>query len=143
MKPIQIFFFKEGIKFRLSEKDKLRRWILKLIEAEGFDLLNINFIFCTDTFLRKINRQYLNHDYFTDVITFDNSVAKKIAYGDIYISIDRVRINSISFDTSFTEELQRVMVHGVLHLLGYGDKNKAQKIEMKKMEDRCLLKRRF
>lgn len=141
MKPIQIFFFKEGIKLRLSEKNELRNRILKLIKAEGFDLLNINFIFCTDNYLRKINKEYLGHDYFTDVITFDYSIIKKIVTGDIYISIDRVRINSVSYDTSLTEELQRVMVHGVLHLLGYDDKNKSQKFEMKKMEDRFLLKK--
>ncbi len=138
-----IFFFKEEIKFRLSERDKLHLWILKMIKKEGFYLSNINFIFCKDSYLRRINREYLEHDYFTDIITFDNSVSKKIIDGDIYISIDRIRINSNTYDNSFKDELHRVMAHGVLHLLGYGDKNKTQKTEMKKMEDYFLKTRKF
>lgn len=138
-----IFFFKEEIKFRLSERDELQYWISKMIKKEGFYLSNINFIFCNDAYLRRINREYLDHDYFTDIITFDNSVSKKIIDGDIYISIDRIRINSNTYDNTFKDELHRVMAHGVLHLLGYGDKNKTQKTEMKKMEDYWLKTRKF
>lgn len=143
MKPIQIFFFKEGIKFRLSDKDKLRNWILKKLKLEGFELRNLNFIFCTDNYLRKINKEYLGHDYFTDIITFDNSVSKKMTDGDIYISVDRVRINSKVYDNTFNDELHRVMAHGVLHLMGYDDKQKNQKIKMEKMENKWLADRKL
>jgi probable rRNA maturation factor len=143
MKQIPIFFFKEGIKFRLSKQSVLMSWILKLINKEKHQLSNINFIFCSDVYLRKINKSYLEHDYFTDIITFDNSDKSKIIDGDIYISIDRVRANSRTYKNSFEDELHRVMAHGVLHLIGYGDKNEKQKTEMKKQEDRWLEKRNF
>ncbi len=138
-----IFFFKEGIKFRLSKSKQLQDWIIKIINKEGFGLSNINFIFCTDAYLRGINKGYLDHDYFTDIITFDNSTLKKIIDGDIFISIDRVKVNSKNYENSFNDELHRVMAHGVLHLVGYKDKTQTQKIEMKKMEDFWLKKRKF
>ncbi len=143
MKSIPVFFFKEGIKFRLSDKDKLRNWIFKKLKLERIELINLNFIFCTDIYLRKINKEYLGHDYYTDIITFDNSGLKKMTDGDIYISIDRVRINSKVYKNSFNDELHRVMAHGVLHLMGYDDKNKNQKMEMKKMENKWLIDRKF
>ena len=138
-----IFFFKEEIKFTLSDRDKLKKWILKIIKNAGYNLSNLNFIFCSDAYLRRINKEYLEHDYFTDIVTFDNSIEKKIIDGDIFISVDRVKINSKNFNSTFRDELHRVMAHGVLHLLGYGDKNKKEKEEMKKMEDSSLSKRKF
>ena len=143
MKTIPIKFFKEEIKFRLADTDNLKYWILKIIKNKKYKLSELNFIFCGDKFLRKINKKYLNHDYYTDIITFDNSITKEFISGDIFISIDRVRINANTYKSSFNDELHRVIAHGVLHLLGYGDKSKDQKIEMKKMEDRCLMKRDF
>ena len=143
MKQPSIFFFKERIKFRLSKRKQLKDWILEIIKKEGYSISNINFIFCTDSSLRKINKQYLDHDYFTDIITFDNSVLKKTIEGDIFISIDRVIINSKKFTSSFNNELHRVMAHGVLHLIGYGDKTKSQKTEMKTREDFWLKRRTF
>ena len=143
MKQPSIFFFKESIKFRLSKRKQLMDWILEIIKKEGYSISNINFIFCTDSSLRKINKQYLDHDYFTDIITFDNSVLKKTIEGDIFISIDRVIINSKKFTSSFNDELHRVMAHGVLHLIGYGDKTKSQKTEMKTREDFWLKRRTF
>jgi probable rRNA maturation factor len=143
MKETQIFFFKEGIKFRLSDQDKLREWISKGVRKEKYSISNINFIFCTDVYLRKINKKYLGHDYFTDIVTFDNSVESKMIEGDIFISIDRIKKNSIAYQTSFRDELHRVLAHGVLHLLGYGDKNISEKAEMKKMEDLWLKLRGF
>ena len=143
MKQPSIFFFKESIKFRLSKRKQLKDWILEIIKKEGYSISNINFIFCTDSNLRKINKKYLNHDYFTDIITFDNSVLKKTIEGDIFISIDRVIVNSKKFTSSFNDELHRVMAHGVLHLIGYGDKTKSQKTEMKIREDFWLMRRTF
>ena len=143
MKQPSIFFFKESIKFRLSKRKQLKDWILEIIKKEGYFISNINFIFCTDSFLGKINKKYLNHDYFTDIITFDNSVLKKTIEGDIFISIERVIVNSIKFTSSFNDELHRVMAHGVLHLIGYGDKTKSQKTEMKTREDIWLKRRTF
>lgn len=143
MKQPSIFFFKERIKFRLSKRKQLKDWILEIIKKEGYSISNINFIFCTDSSLRKINKQYLDHDYFTDIITFDNSVLKKTIEGDIFISIDRVIVNSKKFTSSFNDELHRVMAHGVLHLIGYGDKTKSQKTEMKTREDFWLKRRTF
>ena len=143
MKQPSIFFFKERIKFRLSKRKQLKGWILEIIKKEGYSISNINFIFCTDSSLRKINKQYLDHDYFTDIITFDNSVLKKTIEGDIFISIDRVIVNSKKFTSSFNDELHRVMAHGVLHLIGYGDKTKSQKTEMKTREDFWLKRRTF
>jgi len=143
MKQIPIFFFKEEIKFRLSRQAALRSWILKLIKKEKHQLSNINFIFCTDTYLRKINKAYLDHDYFTDIITFDNSNLPKTIEGDIYISIERVKANSKTYKSAFEDELHRVMAHGVLHLLGHRDKNKKQQYEMRNREDKWLKERTF
>ena len=125
------------------EKDKLRNWMHQLIRREKHNLLNLNIIYCDDNFLRRINREYLNHDFYTDIITFDNSDKRETINGDIYISIDRVTTNSITYGNTFRDELHRVMAHGVLHLVGYGDKNNMQRSEMKKKEDYWLEKRRF
>lgn len=98
---------------------------------------NINFIFCTDEELLKLNKKYLHHNTYTDVITFnynDNDLS-----GDIYISIDRVRLNSVKYKVTFNNELHRVMLHGVLHLIGYNDKSKKQKETMVKAENKYLI----
>jgi probable rRNA maturation factor len=143
MKDPKIFFFKEGITFRLSDQNKLIDWITNGIRKEKYGLSNINFIFCSDVYLRKINKKYLGHDYFTDIVTFDNSIENKMIEGDIFISIDRIKKNSIAFKTTFRDELHRVLAHGVLHLLGYDDKDESGKAEMRKMEDRWLNARGF
>jgi probable rRNA maturation factor len=139
----EINFFKEEIKFRLSKQDDLKKWILRLIKKEKYSLGILNFILCSDRYLLKMNKEYLSHDYYTDIITFDNSEKQKMIEGDIYISIDRVLANSKTFKTTFESELHRVMAHGVLHLLGYGDKNKKQRTEMKIQEDKWLMERNF
>ena len=143
MKESKIFFFKEGIKFRFPDKDNLEKWITKGIRKEKFKVSNINFIFCNDVYLKKINKKHLSHDYNTDIITFDNSVERKTIEGDIFISIDRIKQNSIAYKTTFRDELHRVLAHGILHLLGYDDKDESGKIEMRKMEDRWLDLRAF
>ena len=102
----------------------------------------INYIFCSDNYLLKINQQYLNHDYFTDVITFDYTI-KLLVSADIYISTERVLNNSTIFDQSFSDELVRVISHGFLHLLGYNDKKCEEKILMKEMEDEMIRKFKY
>jgi probable rRNA maturation factor len=143
MKTPSIFFFKEGIKFRLLHGNDLKLWLTKIVTKENRIISNINYIFCTDIYLRRINKKFLSHDYFTDIVTFDNSTSKKFLEGDIYISIDRILANSKTYNTSFKDELHRVMAHGVLHLLGYDDTNKKKKEEMRRMEDYWLGKRNF
>ncbi len=143
MKKGTVLFFKEKVIFRLMNREKLQQWIRKAVKQEGYNLGCINFIFCSDPYLRKLNKDYLKHDYFTDIVTFDNSSEKKLIEGDIFISIDRVRINAALYNVSFKEELQRVMIHGVLHLTGYTDKNSKEKMNMRKREDFWLMKRGF
>nr|MBP9083360.1 rRNA maturation RNase YbeY [Bacteroidia bacterium] len=113
------------------------------VKKEKLRIETINYIFCSDKFLRKINKQFLNHDYFTDIITFPHEQFTAHIGGDIYISLDRVRENAEEFNQSFTNELHRVMAHGVLHLCGYGDKSEAEEKLMRKMEEKWLKARNF
>jgi rRNA maturation RNase YbeY len=98
----------------------------------------LNYIFCSDEYLLEINKQYLDHDYFTDIITFDNSEEDKQLEGDIYISVDRVRDNAATFHTDFDSEMRRVLIHGLLHLVGYEDSSEALKTAMRAKEDEYL-----
>ena len=139
----QITFFEEDIQYKLKDKTKVRQWIKDTIAAEGYQLDELTYIFCSDAYLLQINQQYLNHDTFTDIITFDNSIEKKTVTGDIFISIDRIRENAAKFDQTVANELHRVIIHGVLHLLGYKDKSPADKKKMTQMEDKYLDKRVF
>ena len=106
----------------------------KTIKSEDKELGEINYIFCDDEYLLKINQDYLKHDYLTDIITFDYVSGKNIS-GDLYISIDRVKENAEDFNVSFENELKRVMVHGVLHLMGYSDKSETATAEMRAKEE--------
>jgi rRNA maturation RNase YbeY len=133
-----IHYFTEDINFTLKHKTTIRNWLKETITAEGYKLEELNFIFCSDEYLLGINQQYLDHDTYTDVITFDNSEALKTIVGDIFISIDRIRENAAEFSKDFKNELCRVMVHGTLHLLGYKDKSKADKAGMTAKEDHYL-----
>ena len=121
-----IAFLTEDITFELKEKLKHKAWIKEAAKAEGFRIGELNYIFCSDVYLLDINQKYLGHDTLTDIVTFDNSEDPKMIEGDIFISIERVRENALKFDTA-ESELKRVMVHGLLHLAGYKDKDKAQK----------------
>jgi len=134
-----INFFNENIEFTLRNKNSIRSWLLLCVEAESEKLDEINFIFCSDKYLRKINKQYLNHDYFTDIITFplSDKGAKQIS-GDIFISIERVRENAKTYRVNTNEELHRVMAHGLLHLCGYGDKSEKEVKIMRRMENKWL-----
>ena len=128
-----IEFFHEG-DFRLSSLDDYSHWINRIIKSEKVFLGNINYIFCEDEYLVKINQKHLNHNSFTDIITFDYSDGEVIS-GDIFISTERVVDNASVFNKSFQEELLRVMAHGILHLLGYNDKTKDEVIVMRDKEE--------
>ena len=139
----EINFFKEGVTFRLLNSEKLKKWIIDSVRKEGKTASEINFIFCNDRYLRKMNKEYLQHDYNTDVITFDNSESKDKISGDIFISIERIKVNAKEYSSSFSDELIRVMIHGVLHLCGYDDANEKLKAKMRGMENYYLGKRKF
>ena len=138
-----IHFFSEETNFKPKTLTGLRLWINKTIESENHQLKELNFIFCSDKYLLKINQEYLNHDTYTDIITFDNSEVNMEIFGDIYISIDRVKENAKTYKTTFIDELHRVIIHGTLHLLGYTDKSKRDKELMTLKEDAYLKKRDF
>ena len=118
----------------------LKTWIKQIISDSGKKTGVLNFIFCEDEYLRRMNEQYLSHKTYTDIITFDQSDKADIVSGDIYISIDRVKDNAQQLQLQFSEELPRVMIHGVLHLLGWKDKTTAEKKAMREKEDECLMK---
>ncbi len=130
-----ITYFSEDIVFRLPHKRQITAWVKKCIQAESYSLTVLNFIFCTDDYLLQINKQYLCHDYYTDIITFNQSEEENTVEGDIFISIDRVRDNASALQTEFGRELQRVLIHGVLHLCGYNDHSDADKHLMREKEN--------
>lgn len=137
-----IHFFTQDIEFRLSEPLKTRKWIKTVIGKERRKLKNLNYIFCSDSYLLSINQQYLHHRTLTDIITFDNKDFEVDIEGDIFISVERVGENASALMTDPDEELHRVMIHGVLHLCGYGDKLPKEKSEIRKREDAYLSLRR-
>jgi probable rRNA maturation factor len=131
------FFFEETL-FKLPHPRKTKSWISAAISSEGFNLGELNYIFCTDNYLLSINKQYLNHSTYTDIVTFDNSEKADLIEGDIFISVDRVTENAVKFNVGVDNEVRRVMIHGALHLMGYTDKTKAQKALMREKEDAYL-----
>lgn len=138
-----ITFHEEDISYTLKNKTAVRKWITDTIIAEGYKLSELTYIFCTDEYLLQINRQYLDHDTYTDIITFDNSEEEGLIVGDIFISIERIRENAGKFNVTEAHELHRVLIHGALHLLGYTDKSPADKKKMTSKEDFYLDKRGF
>ncbi|MGE0089852.1 MAG: rRNA maturation RNase YbeY [Bacteroidales bacterium] len=129
-----ILFFNEDIKFNLSQKKLLKNWIKQAISNENKKCDSINFILTSDNFLLEINKKFLSHNYFTDIVTF-NYCTNSLISGDIYISVETVKNNSIRFNVPMIEELYRVMIHGVLHLIGYNDSNDLEKSIMREKED--------
>ncbi|TDS15694.1 rRNA maturation RNase YbeY [Sphingobacterium paludis] len=139
-----ILFFSEGINYTIKEKQNLRRWIANVVKAEGFRRIGeLNFILCDDTYLLEINKQYLDHDTYTDIVTFDSSEHEDVIAGDIFISVERTAENAAKFSVSERDELHRVIIHGVLHLCGFLDKSKADKEQMTRKENEYLKKRDF
>ncbi len=122
----------------MPDENSRKAWIRAVITNEGFTCGEINYIFCADEYLWKINMDYLDHDTYTDIITFDQSETDEEISGDIYISIERVRENASNMHIDFTDELDRLLIHGVLHLCGFSDQNEEEKRLMRKKEDACL-----
>lgn len=120
--------------FKISNEDDFSNWISEVITSESYVLGEINYVFCDDAYLHKINVEYLDHDTLTDIITFDNSIGKMI-HSDIVISVERVIDNAKDFNVPFEEELKRVIIHGVLHLCGYKDKSKEEDALMRQKEN--------
>lgn len=137
MQEEHISFYSEDIDFNLEQTELNSIWLHKLIKTHNKLSGDISYIFCSDSYLHKLNLEHLNHDTLTDIITFDYTHAGIIS-GDIYISIDRIKDNSATFQVTFDEELHRVMAHGILHLIGYKDKSEKEKIEMRKEEDKAI-----
>lgn len=131
--------FNYELDYKIKDEDAKRKWISELISEEKCREGEINYIFCSDDYLYKINVEFLNHDTLTDIISFDYSVGKEL-HGDIYISVDRVQDNAKDFNVSFDDELARVMVHGVLHFSGYNDKTDKEQLLMTSKEDYYLQK---
>lgn len=132
-----IYYHQEDTQFQPKQKLALRKWIYAVVAKEEKNIENVTYIFCSDENLLQMNKQHLKHDYYTDIITFDYSNECEIA-GDLFISVDRVKDNATNFSKSFYDELHRVMIHGVLHLLGYKDKTANEKLLMRKKEDYYL-----
>jgi rRNA maturation RNase YbeY len=132
-----ISFLQEDVDFGFSHSDQVRAWLQTIVRHEGKKLVALTFIFCTDDYLLSLNQEYLDHDTLTDVITFPYSQPPQVK-GDIFISIDRIRENATIYQTTFENELHRVMVHGVLHLCGYSDKTDAEAQLMRESENRAL-----
>ena len=137
-----IHFHQEEISFQIQNIKALRLWITKSAFMENKNIENLSFIFCSDEYLLKINKNYLTHDFYTDVISFDYT-EENLVSGDIFISIDRVKENAIIFSSSIKDELHRIIIHGLLHLLGYSDKTPRLKAIMKDKEDFYLSLRAF
>ena len=132
-----VSYYTQDIDFTFKNKAANNQWLKVVAESEILRLGQISIIFCSDTYILDINMKYLQHDYFTDIITFDYCKGDKLS-GDLFISIDSVNENARIYDVDFQEELYRVIVHGILHLIGYDDHTKAQKAQMKAKEDYYL-----
>jgi rRNA maturation RNase YbeY len=135
---LAIRFFTEDIRFNLPNKRILKTWIQNVITSHNKICGDVNFIFTSNNQILEINKKYLQHDYFTDIITF-NYNQEVIISGDIYISIDTVKDNALNFSTTFLNEIHRVIIHGILHLIGYNDKSTTEQEQMRQAEDRSLV----
>ncbi|MDE1192385.1 MAG: rRNA maturation RNase YbeY [Arachidicoccus sp.] len=136
MKKVQFHY--QDIKLTIRNKNEIKRFVEKIFITEKKDLDKIHYIFCTDEYLLTINRQYLKHDYYTDIITFDLSENENKIIGEIYISLDRIADNANSINEPLYNETLRVIFHGALHLCGYKDKNEKDEKIMRKMEDKYI-----
>ncbi len=129
--------FNYELEFELADEALSKKWIELCVASYGFKLGELNYVFCDDAYLLKLNIEFLQHDTLTDIISFDYTMGKLVG-GDIFISIERVRENAQELEIPFEEELQRVMIHGVLHYMGYKDKSRDDKKEMRLQEDVCI-----
>ena len=133
---IQFSYFQT--RFKLPNSKKTATWIERVVKTEKSRIDSLSYVFCSDRYLLGINQEYLGHDMLTDIITFDYSESRKLLEGEIYISVPRVRENAKKLNVDFQSELHRVIIHGVLHLLGYKDKTPADKSAMRKREEKYL-----
>lgn len=133
-----IHYFNEDIIYNLKHKRVVSSWIKQIVESKGFSLGDINVIFTSDAYLLEMNNRYLGHNYYTDIITFDYC-DDKIVSGDLFISIDCVKSNSEHYGQTFDNELHRVIIHGVLHLIGFDDHNDEDIKQMRNAEDEALV----
>lgn len=133
----QIQFHNQDVPLPHLDLNHLAHWLVTIAKTEEVQIKKINYIFCSDQYLLQINQDYLQHDYYTDIITFDLSETEQIV-SDIYISTDRVKDNAIQLNTNLTEETLRVIAHGLLHLIGYNDKTQEQASIMRKKEEACI-----
>lgn len=138
-----IRFYTHEIDFRLLNQRDLKKWLTDSITQAGFIVDELNYVFGSDEYLLEMNKVHLQHDYYTDIITFDYSEAAEMLSGEFYISIDRIRENASENRVSFADELHRVMIHGVLHLLGYADKTALEAERMRVLENDALAARMF
>ena len=134
---MSISFASESADFRLNDESRVKKWITTVVSSQNKTVGTIGYFFCSDSYLINVNRTYLNHDTYTDIITFDYAVGNMVS-GDIMISIERVKENASIFHTSFEQELLRVIIHGVWHLLGQGDKSENEAAEMRNRENDSL-----
>jgi probable rRNA maturation factor len=139
-KKTKVHFFSHDIPTRLKNVTRLRQFIESIFKKEKQNIESINYIFCTDKVILEINKKYLNHDFYTDVITFDLSSNNKAISAEVYISIERIKENAKQLKLTIKSELHRVLFHAALHLCGYNDKKKKDKEIMRKMEDDLLVK---
>jgi probable rRNA maturation factor len=140
-KPVNFYF--EDIRFRLNNRIGIRQWLCDTAMAEKAKCKSVSIIFCSDNYLLELNRNFLKHDYYTDIITFNHAEIGGNVEGDLFISVDRVRDNATSIGVFFVDEMHRVIIHGILHLLGYRDKTKADQLEMRQKEEYYLSLRAF
>ncbi len=133
-----VHFFYNEVRFKLRTPRKVISWIKEVVDKEGSLIQEINYVFCSDSYLLTLNLGFLKHNTLTDIITFDNSEKTSVLEGEIYISVERVEENAKKYNVPFEDELNRVMIHGVLHLLGYKDKKTTEKAIMRKKEEACL-----
>ncbi|MCB8965220.1 MAG: rRNA maturation RNase YbeY [Bacteroidales bacterium] len=134
---MSITYQSQDTNFSLKNRRLISQWIKTVIAKHNKQLGNVSYIFCSNSFILDLNQKYLNHNYFTDIITFDYC-SDNIIEGDIFISVDTVKDNSTRFNTNFNDELLRVIIHGVLHLIGFNDKTTKQQKQMRSMEDEAL-----
>ena len=133
-----IRFFNEDVPYKLPKPQVTRQWLKRQAEAEGYAVGELNYIFCSDEYVLQVNRDYLQHDYYTDIITFDQSEEEDKLAGDIFISVERVADNANQLGVSAEQEMRRVLAHGLLHLCGYGDKTHEEEALMRTKEEEWL-----
>lgn len=142
VRKLPFFFFTEDRNYRLTQKSEIRTWLNLAISDHNRTVREVNYIFCSDHHLHSINKRFLRHDTYTDIITFDYAEDERIR-ADVYISIDRARENATTYGVSVSDEVHRLLIHGLLHLLGYADKQPNEKAQMTAKEEYYLSLRQF